>query len=100
MSALQLGTYDNIRQAAALFEDAIAAALKKARVSYWSEEEQKEHIQKHKQPDEPFPPTPDFILKKPVLLKTFTQQQGDGGRKKGKRKALEERRVHCKFCTV
>ena len=60
---LRLGPRGAIRESAELFEKAVAHFLGRQNISYISEEEQKDS---HR--DGPTPPTPDFLLKEPLLL--------------------------------
>jgi hypothetical protein len=69
MSRLQLGNEEDIRESARLFEVAVDGFLRAQNVPFWTEEEHKDHISKHRKDGDPFPPTPDFILKQQVLLK-------------------------------
>mmetsp|Transcript_36121 Transcript_36121/g.79065 ORF Transcript_36121/g.79065 Transcript_36121/m.79065 type:complete len:349 (+) Transcript_36121:30-1076(+) len=67
MEELGLGGTDDVRAAAALFENAVEAYLSAEGVPFISEEEQK-RIHKSKKGAGPMPPTPDFILKEPTRL--------------------------------
>lgn len=67
MDGLGLGSIDNVRTAATLFENAVEAYLSAEGVPFISEEEQK-RIHKSKKDAGPMPPTPDFILKEPTRL--------------------------------
>jgi hypothetical protein len=69
MSRLQLGNEEDIRESARLFEVAVDGFLRAQNVPFWTEGEHKDHITKHRKADDPFPPTPDFILKQQVLVK-------------------------------
>lgn len=60
---LRLGPRGAIRESAEIFEKAVARFLGHENISYISEEEQKDS-----HTDGPTPPTPDFLLKEPVLL--------------------------------
>ena len=60
---LRLGSRGAIRESAEIFEEAVAQFLGRQHISYISEEEQK-----NSHTDGPTPPTPDFLLKEPLLL--------------------------------
>jgi hypothetical protein len=70
MSRLQLGNEEDIRESARLFEVALDGFLRSQNVPFWTQEEHKDHISKHRKDGDPYPPTPDFILKQQVLVKT------------------------------
>eukprot|EP00543_Licmophora_paradoxa_P019191 CAMPEP_0202462178 /NCGR_PEP_ID=MMETSP1360-20130828/52865_1 /ASSEMBLY_ACC=CAM_ASM_000848 /TAXON_ID=515479 /ORGANISM="Licmophora paradoxa, Strain CCMP2313" /LENGTH=253 /DNA_ID=CAMNT_0049084527 /DNA_START=36 /DNA_END=793 /DNA_ORIENTATION=+ len=59
---LRLGTEENVRISASLFENCVARYLNQQRVQFWDED-----TQKLKFPNNRF--TPDFLLKKPIQLK-------------------------------
>jgi len=67
MTALRLGDVDDIRDAAALFEDCVDAYLRRHEVRFWSEEDQREKFERsargvpHHMRKQP--PTPDFMMK-------------------------------------
>jgi len=82
MPSLRLGQDADIRESAEIFERAVEAFLNEQRIEYWNEKEQKKRY-----PDER-PLTPDFLLPTPIQLKTFRQA------KDGKRRILEDRRIH------
>jgi hypothetical protein len=69
MSRLQLGNEEDIRESARLFEVAVDGFLRAQNVPFWTEDEHKDHITKHRKDGDPYPPTPDFILKKQVRVK-------------------------------
>jgi hypothetical protein len=94
MGQLRLGSDDNIRESARLFEQAVADFLRLQKIPVYSESEQKAHIQKNRQPNIPYPPTPDFILHEPLRIKTYTDSEIQHGEKK--RRILQEMTVHCK----
>eukprot|EP00579_Thalassiosira_antarctica_P006182 CAMPEP_0201895500 /NCGR_PEP_ID=MMETSP0902-20130614/42787_1 /ASSEMBLY_ACC=CAM_ASM_000551 /TAXON_ID=420261 /ORGANISM="Thalassiosira antarctica, Strain CCMP982" /LENGTH=267 /DNA_ID=CAMNT_0048427839 /DNA_START=1 /DNA_END=801 /DNA_ORIENTATION=+ len=67
MTALRLGDVDDIRNAAALFEDCVDTYLRSHAVEYWTEEDQRETFEQTMK-GVPFyqrkqPPTPDFMMK-------------------------------------
>ena len=64
---LRLGSTQDIRASAALFEQAIAAFLRRRHIAYLSEQEQKAEFQRT-HPGELVKGTPDFKLKDPVVL--------------------------------
>lgn len=77
MHQLKLGSDDNIREAAALFEESVRRALitKYPFLKFWTEQEQRQYYTTHKPRNElRSPPTPDFVLEQPVRLKIYTTQ--------------------------
>jgi hypothetical protein len=90
MSSLQLGKEDDIKQSAALFEQAVERALREFhKVSLWSESEQKAHIRQNRKEGEPYPPTPDFILQQPLLVKKHIEKKH--------RRVIDEEIISCKL---
>lgn len=65
---LGLGRLSDIRKSADLFEEAVAVYLQKHGIEYYTENDQKA-IAKSK--GERTPPTPDFLLKEPIILESF-----------------------------
>ena len=96
MSQLQLGNEKDIRMSAHLFEQAVERAFQD-HIPVWTESQQKAHIKKTRKPDEPFPPTPDFICREPVLVKTYVDKDPKNNRRHRDRRVLQERVVHCKY---
>lgn len=86
---LRLGSDDVILKSAQLFEEAVQDFLQRSKIAFYSEREQRAHVQKHRQPGQPHPPTPDFILKEPILIKKYTNELG------GKRRVIQERSICC-----
>ena len=77
MSKLHLGSNDNVRASAALFEEAVEDYLHSQDVPFMTEEEQKAA---HKQKNGTYaktPPTPDFVFPQPTRLRYTTA--GDDG---------------------
>jgi len=66
LSMLGLGSSDDVRQSATLFEDSVSQYLQRQRIPFFSEEEQRAMV---KQGDKS-PPTPDFLFKKTVHLQS------------------------------
>lgn len=91
MTQLRLGDRNDINESARLFEEAVEDFLKRSNVAFYTESDQKSHIARHKKQDEPYPPTPDFILKEPLHIKQYS---ANGGKK---RVIVRERSVCCKF---
>jgi hypothetical protein len=85
---LGLGTSLNIKAAADLFEQAIAAYLTRNQIEYWDEDAQKQHFFKNN-PGQLLKATPDFIMKEPIQLKRYTIHN-----QTGERVVFEERTVH------
>jgi len=110
MSGLRLGRQEDIRESARLFENAVAAFLRRENVPFRTEEEQKAHREKRWYSSRTVivGPTPDFVLPKPLRIKRFyypkhhkkgKQQRGgnnDGQRndKNEERKVTHVRTVH------
>jgi hypothetical protein len=94
MHQLRLGNDNDVRKSAELFELAVQEFLNREKVGFYSETEQKAYIEKHRPPGEPFPLTPDFILKSPIRIKQYT---GPEGQVKNRR-VVQERSVNCKLC--
>jgi len=103
MSGLRLGSDQDVRQSARLFEQAVQRQLEQCRVEFYTEIYLKQYIEQHRRPDQPYPPTPDFILKRPVLIKTYFtprgprtgkkhEQQNRGGN--DNRKVIQEQSIH------
>jgi hypothetical protein len=91
MEKLGLGCSDDIRASADMLERAVADALRcHHTVAFFDEAEQKAHIDKYRRtnPDNAgaFPPTPDFILQRPVRVKTYqTRKNNKDGRSSNNR---------------
>ena len=76
MAKLQLGSNDNVRASAALFEEAVEDYLHAQDVPFITEEEQQRAHKKENGIHTKTPPTPDFIFPRPIRLRyTMT---GDG----------------------
>lgn len=71
MPALGLGQEDDIRESARLFEEAVADCLKRQGVAFYSEDDQKRHNGRHRQTKGPAPATPDFLLKREIVIKQY-----------------------------
>jgi len=93
MSQLRLGKEEDINQSARLFEEAVQTFLERQRVEFYAEQHQKEFIRQHKRPDQPYPPTPDFILRKPLRIKTYTIRRESKNNRD--RRVIKERSVNC-----
>lgn len=94
MSQLRLGSDDDIRESARLFEEAVHDYLRRSNVAFYAESEQKAHIRKHRQSGQPYPPTPDFILKEPIRIKTYVRGQGND------RRVIQERSICCTYWKI
>jgi len=77
MAQLRLGSNEDVRGAADVFERAVEGYLKGCGVLFRTEEEQKRRFEGMKQPGELMPPTPDFMLTGPVNLISHTIVDGD-----------------------
>lgn len=75
MERLGLGSDENIRAAAQCFEEAVQAVLQQQGILFWSEHELRNHYSKNNVDGTKPPPTPDFLLKQPILLKRHHQHQ-------------------------
>jgi hypothetical protein len=71
MPQLRLGNEEDIRQSAHIFETVMADYLTAHNISFYSEAEQKSYIQSHRQPGQPHPPTPDFLLQVPIRIQPY-----------------------------
>jgi len=66
MPQLRLGQVADINESARIFERAVAEFLNKSGVTYWTEEDQKEHAL---QQQRTLVATPDFVFPTPVMLR-------------------------------
>jgi len=73
---LRLGSEQDIRESAAYFEKAVEETLRQKKIAFWTEGEHKSHIKKNRKDGDPFPPTPDFILKNEILIRKFIRHRG------------------------
>jgi hypothetical protein len=87
---LQLGTDEQVKEAARLYEAAVQDFLQRKEVDFYSEKEQKAHIRQHRQPGQPYPPTPDFVLKAPIRIRKYKMDRGNSNRT-----VIEELSVYC-----
>jgi hypothetical protein len=98
MSLLRLGDETDINASAAIFEKVVAKFLRQERIAFYGEFEQRAFINENLPKGQPFPVTPDFMLKQPVLLKTYRSKEvtlEDGT--KQPREVTQELLIHCKF---
>ena len=96
LSQLKLGTDSQVREAARLYEMAIQDFLLRESLSFYSETEQKEHIRRYRQPGQPYPPTPDFVLKEPIRIRKYRVPAGKNQKiPVGERIVIEELSVYC-----
>ena len=79
MNRLRLGSNEDIRESARLFEEAVKEFLIKCRIAFWTETEQRQLFDNTG--------TPDFLLRKEVVLKKV-RGRGDHSR------LLEQRKIH------
>lgn len=89
LEQLHLGDEETIRESARLFEVAVQEFLERNNVTFYSEDDQRAYIEQHRQPGQPSPPTPDFILKKPIRIRKYKKSRGNS------REVIEERSVSC-----
>jgi hypothetical protein len=87
---LQLGTEEQVREAARLYEATVQDFLQRQKVEFYSEKEQKAHIRQNRQPGQPYPPTPDFVLKEPIRIRKYKMARGNTNRT-----VIEELSVYC-----
>jgi hypothetical protein len=69
MSKLHLGSNDNVRASAALFEEAVEDYLHSQDVPFITEEEQQRAHKEKNGSDTKTPPTPDFVFPQPIRLR-------------------------------
>jgi hypothetical protein len=89
MAQLRLGNEDDIRQSAQIFESVVERFLTAHNVTFYSEDEQKSYIRAHRKPGQPYPPTPDFLLRVPIQIQPYRinhhhRHRGGGGGQKHK----------------
>jgi len=90
MAKLGLGSYEMIDGAARVFELAVQKQLEELDVEFYSEADQRRCIKQNKPPDQLAPPTPDFVLKKTLRIKTYYMDM-----RRSKRRMITERAVNC-----
>lgn len=91
MTQLGLGDNDSIRESARIFEECVQDFITRQGVEFWTETEHKDHISRHLQPGDPYPPTPDFVFKKQIRIRKFVHREDRRDRSSSKRKhVLEE----------
>jgi hypothetical protein len=93
LEQLHLGNDEIIRESARLFEVAVQEFLERNNVTFYSEDDQRAFIDQHRQPGQPSPPTPDFILKKPIRIRKYKKGRGNS------REIIEELSVSCMYHT-
>jgi hypothetical protein len=89
LEQLHLGSEDVIRESARLFEVAVQEFLQRHNVTFYSEHDQRVYSNEHRQPGQPSPPTPDFILKKPIRIRKYKKSRGHT------REIIDELSVSC-----
>lgn len=75
---LQLGDERTIHESSRLFEMAVLKMFRNAKIPFYSEDEQRTYINQHRPPNEPYPPTPDLILKRPIRIRRIIKEGQDG----------------------
>jgi hypothetical protein len=89
LEQLGLGTERQVREAAAVFERCVRDFLDLSRVLYWTEEHQRSYYSSMLKANgdegrnstsnrRPSPPTPDFVLQKPVLIQKYRASSSKG----------------------
>ena len=91
LEQLHLGDDGTIRESARLFEVAVQEFLERNNVTFYSEEDQRAYSEQHRQPGQPSPPTPDFVLKKPIRIRKYKKGRGNS------REVISELSVSCMF---
>lgn len=91
LEQLHLGDEVTIRESARLFEVAVQEFIERYNVTFYSEEDQRAYIEQHRQPGQPSPPTPDFVLKKPIRISKYKKGRGNT------KEIIEEVSVSCMF---
>ena len=91
LEQLHLGDEETIRESASLFEVAVQEFLERNNITFYSEDDQRTYIEQHRQPGQPTPPTPDFILKKPIRIRKYKSGRGNA------KEIIEELSVSCMF---
>lgn len=69
MPGMGLASYQNIRAAAALFEDALIDFLRRGRIPFYSEQTQRNHFRARNRGRGGSPPTPDILLQKEIKVR-------------------------------
>jgi hypothetical protein len=103
MSSLRLGPESHINAAAAIFEEVVAEFLRKEQIDFYDEQEQRAFINKKLPQGRRYPVTPDFILKQPVLLRTYRQNEvklEDGTTEFQRGEVTQELVIHCKCLSI
>jgi Protein of unknown function TPD sequence-motif len=81
LESLGLGREHQVRKSAEIFELCVQDLLDRSGVPYWSEGQQRKHNAKtHRTPKgkrAPPPPTPDFLLKKPLQVRRYHVSRED-----------------------
>ncbi|KAL7564520.1 hypothetical protein ACA910_017678 [Epithemia clementina (nom. ined.)] len=70
MSALGLGNEQDIQRSSRIFEQVVADLLVRHGISFYSEREQRQHIEQHRQ-GRAYPPTPDFLLRHEIVIEKY-----------------------------
>eukprot|EP00977_Amphora_coffeiformis_P008841 scaffold1999_cov153-Amphora_coffeaeformis.AAC.1 len=69
MPHMGLGSYKNIQAAASLFEDALIDFLRRKRIPFYSEQEQRDYSRAQSNGSGPSPPTPDILLREEIKVR-------------------------------
>lgn len=85
MPELGLGRIKDINESARIFECAIFTFLRANKIACFTEEEQRRRN----------PVTPDFLMKRPVLLRSFRYEECDAESSEPRKKIIVERQIHC-----
>lgn len=95
MAELRLGSENDINESARIFENCIEQFLIQNNIQFYNEQYQKSHIRRNKPYNEPYPPTPDFILQEPITIRTY--RHGNTNTNKKRKMILQEHSIHCKY---
>ena len=69
MPDMGLGSYKNIQSAASLFEDALVDFLRRRRIPFYSEKEQRDYSRVQSNGRGKTPPTPDVLLRQEIRIR-------------------------------
>lgn len=92
MSSLGLGKEEDIRESARLFEQAISDFLSSQGVPFYSEQQQRSHIRQNLN-GRPYPPTPDFLLHREIIIQKYYFSKDQNGGQQGSPRPFKNRRI-------
>eukprot|EP00535_Pseudo-nitzschia_heimii_P009412 CAMPEP_0197180276 /NCGR_PEP_ID=MMETSP1423-20130617/4935_1 /TAXON_ID=476441 /ORGANISM="Pseudo-nitzschia heimii, Strain UNC1101" /LENGTH=411 /DNA_ID=CAMNT_0042630321 /DNA_START=228 /DNA_END=1463 /DNA_ORIENTATION=+ len=91
MTALGLGSFDDINESARIFESAVEKFLRKSSIDFLTEEDQRRAANED---TKVLRATPDFLLPKPVLLRKIRKKKRKKGKSIKNYDVIEERTIH------